>query len=158
MTRQVTSKMSRHVHSIAVALILSAIAAPASAASGPMVQHAGDIAYVSGGIGVGEQQQVLAHEADSNLKLVFTLKEGNYVADVNVVVANAGGKRLLETVAGGPFFLAKLAPGHYKITATYDGRAITRDVSVSDRRLRTEYLRWPVNPETDLAVSRWVER
>lgn len=123
-----------------------------------LVQGTGTFNYVSGGIGVAEQERLKAHEDVYNLKLVFTLVEGNYVADVRVLLKDAAGNTVIEDIAGGPFFMAKLAPGRYQVTATYEGKTVTRDVTVSDKRLRTEYLRWSSNPATDLAVSRWTER
>lgn len=123
-----------------------------------LVHGMGSFNYVSGGIGVAEQERLKAHEDAYNLKLVFTLVEGNYVADVRVLLKDGAGNTIIEDIAGGPFFMAKLAPGRYQVTATYEGKTVTRDVTVSDKRLRTEYLRWSSNPETDLAVSRWTER
>lgn len=125
------------------ALILMAVLAlpaPASAA---------EISYLSGGIGVAEQEALVAREKDFNLKLVFTLVEGNYLADVGVQVKDGAGETLIEHIAGGPFFLARLAPGRYTVSATREGRSITRKVLVGPAGLRTEYFRWPAIPEVD---------
>lgn len=135
-------------------VLAAAIAIPATAQHERVLTRDG-IAYVSGGIGEDSQERLAAREREFNLKLVFTLVEGNYVADVNVTVSNAGGSNIVEHVADGPFFMAKLPAGLYSVTATYEGRTVTRKVKVAAERLRTEYLRWPSNPETDLAVSRW---
>jgi len=117
----------------------------------------GGLSYVSGGIGEAEQQELKAREGEFNLKLVFTLVEGNYVTDVSVVVS-AKGKRIIEHVAQGPFFMARLPAGEYTVSAAYEGRTVTRKVSVAEKRLRTEYLRWPANSKTDLPVSRWITK
>jgi len=138
--------MMRNAFIAGLALLLSG--APVTACS------AGGIDFVSGGIGEAEQQQLLAHEGEYNLKLVFTLMEGNYVADVKVTVKNSAGQSVVEHVAGGPFFLAKLPAGRYTVSATYEGRTVTRQVRVSEKPLRTEYLRWPSNPETDHPLPR----
>jgi hypothetical protein len=130
-----------------------ATAAATSPGSGP-----GEIAVLSGGIGEAEQEAILAREKEFNLKLVFSLVQGNYLADIAVVVANAGGTRVLERADTGPFLLARLPAGEYGVTATRGGRAITRQVRVADGRLRTEHLRWPADPAQDLPVSRWIER
>lgn len=106
------------------------------------------IEYLSGGVGVNAQDQINERARDFNLKLVFTLNEGNYVADVGVALKDAKGRTVVEDVADGPFFLAKLPAGQYTVAATYEGRTVTRKLQVG-KGLRTEYLRWPSNPQTD---------
>ena len=123
-----------------------------------MAVSAGEIAHVSGGIGVDEQQRLEAREREFNLKLVFTLNEGNYIAGVNVGVTDGKGRMVVEDVADGPFFMAKLPAGNYTVAATYEGKTVTRKVQVGSKGLHTENLHWPSNPQTDnVAVSRWLE-
>jgi hypothetical protein len=111
------------------------------------------IEYLSGGVGINAQEAINARAQDFNLKLVFTLKEGNYIADVGVAVQDAKGRTIVEDTADGPFFLAKLPAGQYTVAATYEGRTVTRKLQVG-KGLRTEYLRWPSNPETDNPLPR----
>jgi hypothetical protein len=144
--------MTRHTLIAGLALCLGMAHASAFSASSASPAATGSIPHVSGGIGEGEQQQLLARQRDYNLKLVFTLNEGNYIADVNVAVKDKAGKTVLEDVAGGPFFLAKLPAGQYSVVATYDGKAVTRKVSVGTG-LHTEQFRWAANPQVDF-VSR----
>jgi enamine deaminase RidA (YjgF/YER057c/UK114 family) len=131
-------------------------AAPARAAparEAKRTEAAAGISYVSGGIGEDSEAQLKAREKEFNLKLVFTLIEGNYLADVNVAIRDAGGKALVEHLAEGPFLLARLPTGTYAITATYEGKTQSRKVKVGER-LQTEYFRWAANPQTDFSVPR----
>lgn len=112
--------------------------------------------FVVGGIGADSIAELKAQEGQYNLKLVFTLIEGNYIADVNVAVKGAGGKTVLEHFADGPIFMARLPAGNYTVTVKYRGNAQSREIKVGEK-LRTEYFRWPANPKTDLPVSRWLE-
>jgi hypothetical protein len=113
------------------------------------------ISYVTGGIGVGEQERLNELTSGYNLKLVFTLEEGNYLADVNVAVKDSRGRTSVQDVADGPFFFAKMPAGQYTVAATYDGKTVTRKVNLGGG-LHTEYLRWPSNPLTDYpGPSRW---
>ncbi len=112
------------------------------------------VSFISGGIGMDSEERLKAREKEFNLKLVFTLVEGNYVADVGVTIKNAAGKTMVEHVADGPFFMAKLPAGAYSVTAAYEGKTQTRKVSVRDGRLHTEHIRWPSNPETDFPLPR----
>lgn len=116
----------------------------------------GTAPFVSGGIGADEIAALKAQEEQYNLKLVFSLVEGNYVADVNVVLEKAAGKVVIEHLADGPIFMARLSSGTYSATVTYQGNTKKRAIKVG-KKLRTEYFRWPSNPETDLPVSRWLE-
>lgn len=113
----------------------------------------GGIAYVSGGIGADAEEKLRAQRSEYNLMLVFTLNEGNYLADVKVTLADARGSTLVEHVADGPYFLAKLPPGQYSVTAIYEGKAQTRRVSVGSKGLTTAHLRWPSNPATDFVIA-----
>ncbi|MEK6593506.1 MAG: hypothetical protein AABZ67_10515 [Pseudomonadota bacterium] len=111
------------------------------------------VSFVSGGIGVDSEERLKAREKEFNLKLVFTLVEGNYLSDVGVSIKNAGGKTLVEHVADGPFFLAKLPAGTYTVATSYEGKNQIRKVSVG-AGLKTEYFRWASNPQTDYVLPR----
>jgi len=112
------------------------------------------IIYVSGGVGKDEAAKLLALQTSFNLKLLFTLVEGNYLADVGVVISDAASKKVIEHTAEGPFFMANLPAGPYTVAATHEGRTVTRKVQVGGKGLRTEHLRWPSNPAKDVALSR----
>lgn len=99
---------------------------------------------VSGGIGEASRQALLREEQRYNLKLVFTLTEGNYVTGVGVEIASAAGGAPLPHFADGPFLLACLAPGRYTVSVEYEGRRQSRQ-TVIGKGLRTEYFRWPAD-------------
>lgn len=116
------------------------------------------ITYISGGIGDAEQQQLAAREQEFSLKLVFSLTAGNYLTDVTVVVSDAKGRKIIEHVAEGPFFMARLPAGEYQVAVTHDGRTLNRKTRIAGHRLRTEHFRWPADPQNDLPVSRWLDK
>ena len=110
----------------------------------PIVQPVtqGDITYVSGGFGMDERQALNDVARDYNLKLVFAEKgSGAYVADVKLAIANAKGQKILEAVSEGPWFLVKLTPGRYKVTAEAMGKSLTQQVRVGSR-LTTRNFYW----------------
>jgi hypothetical protein len=130
---------------VAIALALTAtFAAPLRAAEleSPKVRSDGAIAYLSGGISEEGVREVLEIGKDFNLRVVFALTSGEYVADVDVKLADAKGLRLLDTVAEGPIFLAKLPAGAYRITASFGGQTIERTVSVTTRGQQVVYFHW----------------
>jgi hypothetical protein len=110
------------------------------------------IIHVSGGIGEDEAAKLRALQSSFNLKLLFTLIEGNYLADVGVVITDAASHKLIDHTAQGPFFMAKLPAGRYIVDATYEGKTVSRRVTLSNGRLHTEHFRWPSNPEVDFVA------
>lgn len=114
----------------------------------------GGVSFVAGGIGVASQERLKAIEKEFNLKLVFTLVEGNYLADIAVAVKDAKDKTVIEHMADGPFFLARLPAGTYAVTAARNGETQTRKVMVRAGRLLTEHMRWPSKPGIDFPLPR----
>lgn len=125
----------------AVVMALASLAAIA-AASDEMVQTKGDISYVSGGVGEESLARLGAREGDFNLKLVFALKSGAYLSGVKVAIADATGKALLEATSKGPWFLARLPAGNYRIVASLADKALTRQVTIGETRQESVDFRW----------------
>lgn len=98
--------------------------------------------YVSGGVGEDERQAIGEVGKDFNLKLLFAEKEGAYLADVDVLVSNAKGAKVLETHASGPFLLAKLPAGKYRVVASSSGKAQDKLVAVSASQRKTVVFYW----------------
>lgn len=84
----------------------------------------GSVRYASGGIGEAAVSAFKAAAPKYPLELLFAQKSSPYdvyLADVKVVVRGASGQVLLDTVSDGPFLLAQLPPGKYRIEASNDG-------------------------------------
>jgi hypothetical protein len=126
----------------AILLAFVALVPAASAADDAIVQTAGGVSYVSGGIGSESRDRLGSLARDFNLKLVFAMKSGEYVSGVNVAIANAAGKTLVDATSEGPWFLTRLPAGNYQIVATFAGHAVKRQVAVGAARLTTIDLRW----------------
>ena len=140
---------------LAVAVIGGIVAASAAAQNNtpvPTSQASGGVSYVSGGVGEEQQErmQALAQQGYT-LRLVFAEQgTGAYVADVHVVVADSRGRTVLDAVANGPAFYAKLPEGDYKVTLDYRGARQSRTVHASARGGQT-VVYWP--QETGSAPS-----
>lgn len=99
-------------------------------------------AHASGGIGDDDPLMLIA--GDYNLQLVFaTQGSGEYLADVKVLIADASGRTQLETLSPGPQFYVRLAAGNYRITVTYGGQVLHRQVAITDRRRQSLHFYWP---------------
>lgn len=141
---------------ITVASVLAALGfmAPSYAQAPAEKAKRGDsAAYVSGGVADDSRDRMNSMARDFNLKLVFTLNEGNYLASVPVKITDSRGRVVVEDVSEGPFFMAKLPAGSYTVTAANDGKVQTRRTTVGSG-LRTEHLRWAANPSTDNPLPR----
>jgi len=142
----------RSVTMLAMLLVLGAevTVVPATAAD-EAVMSSGKIKYVSGGVGEDSDARMQALGKEYNLKLLFAAKDGHYLADVALTIVNERGAKVLDTTAEGPWLFAALAPGKYRITATYAGTAVTRDTTVPASGRREVFFRWvePVESTTD---------
>lgn len=97
-------------------------------------------AYMSGGVGLEARTALAQNEKNANLKLVFTEPQGSYLANIQVTVTDRQGAVVFDTQTEGPWLLARLAPGTYKVVAK-DGSVVhQRTVSVGTG-LRTEHFR-----------------
>lgn len=141
--------MNRCKSAVAVALLGGIAATPAMGQGNvpgtPAQPRNGDaVSHVSGGVGEEQQErlQALAQQGYT-LKLLFAERgTGAYVADVRVVVADAAGRTLLDAVADGPAFFAKLPEGDYKVNLEYRGMRQARTVRASARSGQT-VVYWP---------------
>ena len=147
-----------HMHAYAICLgVLVAAAFVCNPAARAQAADKDGIGYMTGGVGADAMSRLRARERDFNVKFVFTLVEGNYVSDVAVVVKSKARNPILVVESPGPLMLVKLPKGQYTVDATYEGVTRTRKLQAGDR-LRTEYMRWPTNPETDFPGPRKDER
>jgi hypothetical protein len=112
------------------------------------------VTYISGGVGEDSRDRLNGMARDYNLRVMFTLNEGNFLSGVHVTIADSRGRKIVEDVSDGPFFMAKVAPGTYTVTATHEGKTQTRKMSVGSRGGQVAHLRWPSNPETDFPTPR----
>lgn len=107
-------------------------------------QTQGEVSFVSGGVGGDERDAMRAMRKDYNLSLLFSLEgSGEYLSDVRVSINDARGKNLLETVADGPMFFAKLDPGRYVIKVEQNGHAIKKNISIDDEQSVFLSFNWP---------------
>jgi len=114
----------------------------ASTNSEAVFQTSGGISYVSGGVGTESIDRLTSMSREFNLKLVFAMKSGEFVSGVRVVIADAKGKPLLETISEGPWFFTRLPAGHYQISATLAGKEIAQKTMIEVNTLRTVDFRW----------------
>lgn len=98
----------------------------------PQISRAG-VQYVSGGIGLGSQQEMKRIRKDYNLRLTFARPgSGEYLSDVRVRAENSRRRPVLDVHSRGPFFFARLPSGMYHITAEFEGKSQDRVTRISE--------------------------
>jgi hypothetical protein len=70
--------------------------------------------------------------SEYNLRLTFARKgSGAYLSQVRVVVRNAQGATVLDTVSAGPWLFARLPQGEYTVEASEEGRSLTQKIVIA---------------------------
>ncbi len=107
----------------------------------------GDVSYVSGGITYEQLPAFKEARSDYPLGIEIYQKNGaksEFTADADVKVINRSGDVVLETKADGPFVLAKVPPGTYRVEASLNGKTVkSKPVTVSGKRHTRTMLVFP---------------
>ncbi|MFX1674171.1 carboxypeptidase regulatory-like domain-containing protein [Paraburkholderia sp. A2WS-5] len=122
-------------------------AAPAAASALPPAHHAGNVSYLSGGIGSDQSAAFKAAMSRYPLSLEFARQSANgneYLANVPVKIADSHGQPLVSTRTNGPFMLVTLPNGHYVITASHNGKTVQRPVDIGKTSHAHEAFVWPM--------------
>lgn len=139
-----------HMHALFSVLLLSlsAVAIPVFAEDQPErepVVIAGNISYVSGGIGEDSRLRMasLSQGAGFNLKVVFALQDGEYLSGVDIRIVDRSGKQVLQATTEGPILLVRLPAGSYDFFASVGGREQKQRLTVAAGKLGSTVFRWP---------------
>ena len=106
----------------------------------PAVKQAGNIDYVTGGVGLDESHALKAAAPHWPLELLFAGPGSDYLSDVHVSVTG-GGNTVFQATADGPFMLVKLPPGAYVVHAEYKGQEKTESIKVGGAHQKASF-RW----------------
>lgn len=105
-------------------------AAPPVAELKPVVQ--GDVTYLCGGVGSDETDFMKREARNYDLMLTFAARNGEYLADVDVDIADARGNSVLQATCDAPIMLVDLPKsGNYKVRADAAGYTLSRTVKVA---------------------------
>lgn len=143
MNRTSAMKRSLIAHGLAAVLMGSvSLIAIAGSNGDAIVQTAGNVPYVSGGVGDDSIERLDSLAKDFNLKLVFALSSGAYLSGVSVAIADTAGKTLLDATSSGPWLLVRLPAGNYRVIASFGGKAKEHRIAVGNAGLKTVDFRW----------------
>jgi len=116
--------------SIALALLC---AAPLAAAQdmAPPARTSGSMEYVNGGFGDDEAASIRQAAPNYSLRMQFSRQHnGEFVAGVNLAISDQAGRAVFALPAAGPMTDVMLPPGTYRVSASYEGRTETQQISV----------------------------
>jgi len=126
------------------AIMATALSVPALAGEMmPQRVHQGNVTYISGGIGWGEQHALQAAARNYNLEITNADRNGEFTAGTNLVIKSGSGHDVLHATDTGPLFYAKLPPGEYTIQATSGNQQRVRHVKIAARGSTDVHLIWP---------------
>jgi len=92
-------------------------------------------AFVVGGVGQDEVAQLEQERGNYTLKLVTADRATTaYLADVRVLIRDAGQKVVFDRVLSGPWLLIDLPPGRYDIDASFQGQAQRSSATITGRQ------------------------
>lgn len=132
--------------SIGLATSLCGVVFPSIAADLPALHHAGKNTFITGGIGLDESLAMKSAMKDWPLTVLFVQKDGahaEYVADVRVKVTDQKGRTAIATESQGPYMLANVQPGAYKLEATLDNKTLQQDVEIKQGKPMKITFLWP---------------
>ena len=109
------------------------------------------VCYISGGISSDEVSQFKSHANEYLLEIVFVQKTEpqengrieEYLAEVPLQIKDSKGNLVVDTMTEGPFFLADLPFGTYRITADHDGVIKTNVVKIAAKKHQRIVFLWP---------------
>lgn len=100
------------------------------------------IPYMSGGVGLDERAALQEMATKDNLKLSFALQNRDYLSDVNVVIVDHNGNKILAATSDGPWLFTALPAGTYTVRATTRGETLEQEAHVTSTGQTPLYFVW----------------
>ncbi|MCL4471632.1 MAG: hypothetical protein M1547_11070 [Gammaproteobacteria bacterium] len=104
--------------------------------------------YLNGGIGKNEADAMRRIAKEFPLRLTFSeRRDGEFIADVPVVISDAKGNPVFELPKAGPMLYVMLPNGKYKVSARYKGFTESQEVTLSGKEGKDLYFHWKDVPK-----------
>lgn len=82
----------------------------------------GEINFLSGGVGQSEREALKDMGKDYPLKLIFSNRNGEYLAGVMVKILDQKDKPIFTTISDGPWLFINIPPGTYNMEVNFKGK------------------------------------
>ena len=106
----------------------------------------GSIAYISGGVGSEEANEMKAAAADYPLTLELAVagpERDPYIADARVEIRDLRGNAVLNTTTEGPFLLVRLPSGTYTLDVEWNGAQKRKTVQIATNKRQHVMFEFP---------------
>lgn len=121
-------------------LCSTVFSSPKAQEADSQMNSAPQVEMVSGGIGDGGMEAIEEKQKDYSLKLVFADADGEYLADVKVLIKDRKGNEVVNTDSVGPVLLLKLKPGVYTVSSTTNKETKSQKVTVRNKGTSSYYV------------------
>jgi len=111
----------------------------------PTAIHTATATYISGGIGQAESHAMKHAAKQYPLEIEFLAKakaHDEYTADVQLKITNSENINIISATNQGPFVLAKIPDGKYRVEATENGITKVRHVQINASRPQSIVFEW----------------
>ena len=115
----------------------------ASAQDSIVVETITATTFANGGIGDSEIATMRRIAKEFPLRMTFSeRKDGEFIADVPVVIADARGNPVFELSKAGPMLYVMLPNGKYKVSARFKGLTESQQVTLAGKDGKDLYFHW----------------
>jgi hypothetical protein len=120
----------------------------ASAQDSIVVETITATTYVNGGVGKDEEVAMHRIAKEFPLRMTFTeRKDGEFLADVPVVIADARGNPVFELPKAGPMLYVMLPNGKYEVSARFKGLTESQEVTLTGKEGKDLQFHWKGTPK-----------
>jgi hypothetical protein len=99
--------------------------------------------YLNGGIGKDEEDAMHRIAKEFSLRLIFSEhKDGEFIANVPVVIVDAHGNPVFSLADAGPMLDVMLPKGKYKVSARFKGLTESQEVNLDGKEGKDLYFHW----------------
>ncbi len=100
------------------------------------------LSYITGGVGIDEEQKIKEIGKDYTLQILVAQKN-KFLSDVAITIMDADNQLVLETKMDGPYIFVNLEPGKYTINAEGFGESFTRKIKIKAGKQLKQVFVWP---------------
>jgi len=130
------------------ASLLATLPLAASAQDSIVVETITATTYLNGGVGKDEEAAMRRVAKEFPLRMTFSeRKDGEFLGDVPVVIADARGNPVFELPNAGPMLYVMLPNGKYKVSARFKGQTESQEVTLAGKDGKDLYFHWKGQPK-----------
>jgi hypothetical protein len=127
--------------------VLATLPLAANAQDSNVVETITATTYLNGGVGKDEEAALHRVAKEFPLRMTFSEhKDGEFLADVPVVIADARGNPVFELPKAGPMLYVMLPNGRYKVSAQFKGLTESQEVTLAGKDGKDLYFHWKGKP------------